>query len=144
MSLPDAYHPAHHSGYTKDDLLVSLQLHVEILCRRVYELESETDTRRPPPPDYPPLVTPQPPSSPPPVSLPPPVHAPVDGHAARFLTLEQQVSFLICQVHELEDEDEVAHLRILAFPTPPSPPAPQTLLFFVWEATHLHVYEDQD
>ncbi|MFS7998729.1 hypothetical protein Hanom_Chr12g01157351 [Helianthus anomalus] len=122
MSLSDPYHPSHHSGYTRDDLLLSLQLQVEILCRRVYELESEADARRPSPPDYPPLVTPPPPSSPPPVPPPPPVHASVDGHVARFFTLEQQVSFLIHRVHELEDE--VAPLRSMAFPTPPSPPAP--------------------
>ncbi|MFS7998730.1 hypothetical protein Hanom_Chr12g01157361 [Helianthus anomalus] len=107
MSLSDPYHPSHHS---------------EILCRRVYELESEADARWPSPPDYPPLVTPPPPSSPPPVPPPPPVHASVDGHIARFITLEQQVSFLIHRVHELEDE--VAYLRRMAFPTPPSPPAP--------------------
>ncbi|KAJ0600112.1 hypothetical protein HanRHA438_Chr03g0114361 [Helianthus annuus] len=123
MLLSDPYHPFYHSGYTRDDLLLSLQLQVEILCRRVYELESEANAKRPPPPDYPPPVTPPPPSSPPQVSPPPPpIHAPVDGHAARFLTLEQQVSFLIRQVHEIEDG--VAHLRSLAFPTPPSSPAP--------------------
>ncbi|MFS7936607.1 hypothetical protein Hanom_Chr05g00417571 [Helianthus anomalus] len=114
MSLSDVYHPSHHSGYTRDDLLLSLQLHVEILCHKVYELENEADARRPSPPDFPPPVTP-PPSSPPLVSPPPP------GQAARFLTLEQQVSFLIRRVHELEDV--VGHLRSLAFPTPPlSPP----------------------
>ncbi|MFS7919624.1 hypothetical protein Hanom_Chr03g00214891 [Helianthus anomalus] len=121
MPLSDPYHPSHHSGYTRDDLLLSLQLQVEILRRRVFELESEANAKRPPPSDYPPPVTPPPPSSPPPVSPPPPIHAPVDGHATRFLTLEQ-VSFLIRRVHELEDE--VAHLRSLAFPTPPSPLAP--------------------
>ncbi|MFS7987851.1 hypothetical protein Hanom_Chr11g01027701 [Helianthus anomalus] len=78
MSLSDPYHTSHHSGYTRDDLLLSLQLQVEILCRSVYELENEASARRPPPSDYPPPVTPPPPSSPPPAS-PPPVHAPVDG-----------------------------------------------------------------
>ncbi|KAJ0614919.1 hypothetical protein HanIR_Chr02g0067961 [Helianthus annuus] len=94
MLLSDPYHPSYHSGYTRDDLLLSLQLQVEILCHMVCELESEADARRPPPPAYPPPVIPPPPppSSPPPVS-PPPVHVPVDGHAVRFLTLEQQVNF---------------------------------------------------
>ncbi|KAJ0588585.1 hypothetical protein HanIR_Chr04g0176301 [Helianthus annuus] len=36
MSLSDPYHPSHHTGYTRDDLLLSLQLQFEILCRRVY------------------------------------------------------------------------------------------------------------
>ncbi|MFS8006734.1 hypothetical protein Hanom_Chr14g01252671 [Helianthus anomalus] len=64
MPLSDPYHPSHHTGYTRDDLLLSLQLQVEILYRRVYELENEADARRPPPSDYPPVVTPPPPSSP--------------------------------------------------------------------------------
>ncbi|MFS7986931.1 hypothetical protein Hanom_Chr11g01016041 [Helianthus anomalus] len=89
MPLSDPYHPSHHTGYTRDDLLLSLQLQFEILCCRVYELENEADARRPPPPDYPPPVTPPPPSSPPPASPPPPVRAPIEGHAARFLTVEQ-------------------------------------------------------
>ncbi|MFS7986751.1 hypothetical protein Hanom_Chr11g01013971 [Helianthus anomalus] len=89
MPLSDPYHPSHHTGYTRDDLLLSLQLQVEILCRRVYELENGADARRPPPPDYPPSVTLPPPSSPEPASPPPPVRALVEGHAARFLTIEQ-------------------------------------------------------
>ncbi|KAJ0502430.1 hypothetical protein HanHA300_Chr11g0412781 [Helianthus annuus] len=92
MPLSDPYHPSHHTGYTRDDLLLSLQLQFEILCRRVYELEA--NARRPPPSVYPPPVIPPPPSSPPPVS-PSPAHVPVEGHAARFLTVEQQVSFFI-------------------------------------------------
>ncbi|MFS7954608.1 hypothetical protein Hanom_Chr07g00632531 [Helianthus anomalus] len=93
MPSSDPNHPSHHSGYTRDDLLLSLQLQVEILCQRIYNLEKESDARQPPPPDYPPLVTP-PPSSPPLASPPPPasppplVHVPADGLAARVLTLE--------------------------------------------------------
>ncbi|MFS8007037.1 hypothetical protein Hanom_Chr14g01256251 [Helianthus anomalus] len=128
MPLSDPYHPSHHSGYTRDDLLLSFQLQVEILRRRVYELENEVDASRPSPPEFPPPVTPPPPSSPPPASpLPPaspplPVPALAHGYTARVLTLEQQMSFRVRQVHELEDE--VAHLRSLVFPTPPpSPPA---------------------
>ncbi|MFS7996871.1 hypothetical protein Hanom_Chr12g01134981 [Helianthus anomalus] len=93
MPLSDPYHPSHHFGYTRDDLLKSLQLQLEILCHRVYELENEADPRRPSPPDYPPPVTPPPPFSPPPASPTPLVHAPVDGHAARFLTLSSMLVF---------------------------------------------------
>ncbi|KAF5762392.1 hypothetical protein HanRHA438_Chr16g0786961 [Helianthus annuus] len=35
MPLSDPYHPSHHIGYTRDDLLLSLRLQVEILYRRV-------------------------------------------------------------------------------------------------------------
>ncbi|MFS7904941.1 hypothetical protein Hanom_Chr01g00041951 [Helianthus anomalus] len=45
ISLFDPYHPSHHTGYTRDDLLLSLQLQFKILCRRVYELENEADAR---------------------------------------------------------------------------------------------------
>ncbi|MFS7939159.1 hypothetical protein Hanom_Chr05g00448461 [Helianthus anomalus] len=65
---------------------------------------------------------PPPPSSPPPLASPPPPHMMADGLAARVLILEQQVSFLLRRVYELEDE--AAHLRSLAFPTPP--PSPST------------------
>ncbi|MFS8019223.1 hypothetical protein Hanom_Chr15g01401301 [Helianthus anomalus] len=133
MPLSDPYHPSHHFGYTRDDLLSSLQLQVEILSHGVSELENEADARRPSPPDYPPPVTPPPTSSPPPTSplpiaFPPlPIPAPVDGYATRVLTLEQHVSFLICRVHELEDE--AAHLRSLVFPSPH--PFHQPIRFFI-------------
>ncbi|KAJ0442077.1 hypothetical protein HanOQP8_Chr16g0610631 [Helianthus annuus] len=120
MPLSDPYHPSHHTGYTHDDLLLSLQLQSQILSRRVLELECEADARQPPPPSYPPPVTPPPPSFPPPVF---PSSAPVsiEGFNARFLTVEQQISFLVRRVHELEDE--LTHLHSLIFPTPPPPPA---------------------
>ncbi|XP_022024603.1 circumsporozoite protein-like [Helianthus annuus] len=100
MPSSDPYHPSHHSGITRDDLLLSIQLQVEILCRRIYDLEKESDARQPPPPDYPPPVTPPPPSSPPlaspppPASPPQPAHIPAEGLAARVLKLEQQVQIL--------------------------------------------------
>ncbi|MFS8002468.1 hypothetical protein Hanom_Chr13g01202411 [Helianthus anomalus] len=37
MLLSDPYHLSHHAGYTRDDLLLSLQLQFEILSRRVLE-----------------------------------------------------------------------------------------------------------
>ncbi|XP_021991614.1 WAS/WASL-interacting protein family member 3-like [Helianthus annuus] len=118
MPLSDPYHPSHHAGYTRDDLFLSLQLQFEILSRRVLELECEVDARQPPPPLYPPPVTPPPPSFPPPVF---PSSAPVsiEGFNARFLTAEQQISFLVRRVHELKDE--LAYLRSLIFPAPPPP-----------------------
>ncbi|XP_022019681.1 actin cytoskeleton-regulatory complex protein PAN1-like [Helianthus annuus] len=46
MPVSDPYHPSHFIRYTRDELLLSLQLQQEILCRRVMELER---TPRPPP-----------------------------------------------------------------------------------------------
>ncbi|XP_022030941.1 fibrous sheath CABYR-binding protein-like [Helianthus annuus] len=45
MPISDPYHPFH-IGYSRDELLLSLQLQQEILCRRVMELER---IPRPPP-----------------------------------------------------------------------------------------------
>ncbi|KAM0057856.1 hypothetical protein Hdeb2414_s0005g00163361 [Helianthus debilis subsp. tardiflorus] len=39
MPISDPYHPSHFVGYTRDELLLSLQLEFEILSRRVLELE---------------------------------------------------------------------------------------------------------
>ncbi|MFS7963056.1 hypothetical protein Hanom_Chr08g00733661 [Helianthus anomalus] len=42
MPISDPYHPYHPSHfvkYTRDELLLSLQLHFEVLNRRVLELE---------------------------------------------------------------------------------------------------------
>ncbi|MFS7953567.1 hypothetical protein Hanom_Chr07g00620221 [Helianthus anomalus] len=52
MPVSDPYHPSHHVGYTRDDLLLSLQLQFEILSCRVLELELT--------PSYPLLVPPFP------------------------------------------------------------------------------------
>ncbi|KAJ0693388.1 hypothetical protein HanPI659440_Chr15g0596571 [Helianthus annuus] len=46
MPISDPYHPSHHVGYTRDDLLLSLQLQFEILSRRVLELEFDEGARR--------------------------------------------------------------------------------------------------
>ncbi|MFS8007084.1 hypothetical protein Hanom_Chr14g01256801 [Helianthus anomalus] len=120
MPISDPYHPSHRDRYTRDDLLLSLQLQFEILSRRVLELECEADSRQPPPPSLPPPVAPPPLSYPHPI-FPSSVSIPIEGFNARFLTAEQQISFLVCCVHELEDE--LAHLRSLIFFPPPPPPA---------------------
>ncbi|MFS7893602.1 hypothetical protein Hanom_Chr00s001006g01671281 [Helianthus anomalus] len=39
MPILDPYYPSHYGGYTRDELLLSLQLQFEILSRRVMELE---------------------------------------------------------------------------------------------------------
>ncbi|MFS7984063.1 hypothetical protein Hanom_Chr11g00982151 [Helianthus anomalus] len=103
MPISDPYHPSHHVG------------------RRVLELDCEAAARQPPPPSYPPPVTPPPPSFPPHV-FPSSASVPIERFDARFLTAEQQISFLVRRVHELEDE--LAHLRsLIFFPPPPPPPA---------------------
>ncbi|MFS7996447.1 hypothetical protein Hanom_Chr12g01130111 [Helianthus anomalus] len=53
MPISDPYHPSHHICYTRDDLLISLQLQFEILRRRVRELEFGEGARRSPFPSYP-------------------------------------------------------------------------------------------
>ncbi|MFS7997165.1 hypothetical protein Hanom_Chr12g01138501 [Helianthus anomalus] len=86
MPISDPYHPSHHVGYTRDDLLLSLQLQFEILSCRVLELEFGEGARRSPFPSYPSSVPP--PSS----SIPfvPPSTAPtsIEGFDACFLTAE--------------------------------------------------------
>ncbi|MFS8033730.1 hypothetical protein Hanom_Chr17g01573031 [Helianthus anomalus] len=39
MPISDPYHPLHYGGYTRVELLLSLQLQFEVLSRRVLELE---------------------------------------------------------------------------------------------------------
>ncbi|KAJ0902820.1 hypothetical protein HanPSC8_Chr08g0341641 [Helianthus annuus] len=107
MPISDPYHPSHHVGYTRDDLLLSLQLQFEILRRRVLELELT--------PSYPPPVPPFP-------FVPPSVASTsTAGFDARFLTVEQQISYLVRHIHELEEE--LAHIRSLIFFPPPPPPS---------------------
>ncbi|MFS7976368.1 hypothetical protein Hanom_Chr10g00891651 [Helianthus anomalus] len=101
----DPYHPSHFPAVTTDDLLLSLQLQVDILFRKVHELQQRDDVRPPPPPVHPP--------PPPPRVFPPDLRA-------RVLTLEQQIDFLICRVHELEEE--LTHLHGLVLLTPPPIP----------------------
>ncbi|KAJ0627298.1 hypothetical protein HanPSC8_Chr01g0025921 [Helianthus annuus] len=40
MPISDPYHPSHFGGYTRDELLLSLQLQFETMSRRILELES--------------------------------------------------------------------------------------------------------
>ncbi|XP_022032003.1 proline-rich protein 36-like [Helianthus annuus] len=106
MPLSDPYHPFH-VGYTADDILISLQLQQDALSRRVQELERIPH----PPPWYC-----QSPFATPPAPLP--LHPDSD---VRFLTLEQQIAYLLRVVHALE-EDWVHLRRLLFFPPPPPPP----------------------
>ncbi|KAF5816101.1 hypothetical protein HanXRQr2_Chr03g0130621 [Helianthus annuus] len=75
MPVSDPYHPSHYIGYTRDDLLLSLQLQREILCRRVMDLER---IPRPPPCSYPS-----------PFATPPAPLLPYPDFDGRFLTMEQ-------------------------------------------------------
>ncbi|XP_021996088.1 BCL-6 corepressor-like protein 1 [Helianthus annuus] len=112
----DPYHPSHFVGYTQDELLLSLQLQFEVLSLRVLELEL---TPRPPPcPCQSTFVPPH--SSPSPFAHPPAPLTPFPGFDARFLTVEQQISYLLRRVYELEEE--LAHVRSLLFSPPPPPP----------------------
>ncbi|KAJ0822406.1 hypothetical protein HanPSC8_Chr16g0731611 [Helianthus annuus] len=106
MPVSDPYHPSHYSGYTRDDLLLSLQLQLELLCRRVMELE-----RIPCPPPCPCQS---------PFATPPAPLLPYPDFDVRFLTMEQQISYLLRTVYALEEE--LAHLRSLLFVPPPPPP----------------------
>ncbi|MFS8019717.1 hypothetical protein Hanom_Chr15g01406981 [Helianthus anomalus] len=45
MPISDPYHSSHYGGYTRDELLLSLQLQFEVLSREVLEPEL---TSRPP------------------------------------------------------------------------------------------------
>ncbi|XP_021979782.1 proline-rich 33 kDa extensin-related protein-like [Helianthus annuus] len=110
MPLSDPYHPFH-VGYTKDDILISLQLQQDALSRRIQELER---TPHPPPCHC------QTPFAAPHAPLPLPPDSDV-----RFLTSEQQIAYLLRVIHALE-EDWV-HMRRLLFshlPPPPPPPPP--------------------
>ncbi|XP_022035941.1 proline-, glutamic acid- and leucine-rich protein 1-like [Helianthus annuus] len=125
MPISDPYHPSHFVGYTRDELLLSLQLQFEIMSRRILELEM---TLRPLPcPCQPAFVPPR--SSPSPFLHPPAPLTPFPEFDARFLIVEQQISYLLRHVYELEEE--LAHVRsLLFFPPPPPPPPPSALLVF--------------
>ncbi|KAJ0556069.1 hypothetical protein HanIR_Chr07g0309451 [Helianthus annuus] len=119
MPISDPYHPSYFVGYTRDELLLSLQLQYEIMSRRILELEM---TPRPLPCPYQPAFVP-PHSSPSPFSHPPAPLTPFPEFDARFLTVEQQISYLLCHVYELEEE--LAHVcSLLFFPPPPPLPPP--------------------
>uniref|UniRef100_A0A251U2A0 Uncharacterized protein n=1 Tax=Helianthus annuus TaxID=4232 RepID=A0A251U2A0_HELAN len=109
MPILDPYHPSQFVGYTGDELLLSLQLQFEIMSRRILELEM---TPRPLPcPCQPAFVPPH--SSPSPFSHPPAPLTPFPEFDARFLTVEQQISYLLRHVYELEEE--LAHVRNFLF-----------------------------
>ncbi|XP_021991434.1 proline-rich receptor-like protein kinase PERK2 [Helianthus annuus] len=118
IPISDPYHPSHFVGYTRDELLLSLQLQFEVLGRRVLELEL---TPRPPPCPCQSTFVPPHLSSSPFAHPPAPSHFP--GVDARSLTIEQQISFLLRRVYEREEE--LAHVRSLLFSPPPPPPSAQ-------------------
>ncbi|XP_021991236.1 vegetative cell wall protein gp1-like [Helianthus annuus] len=100
MPISDPYNPSHFTGYIRDELLLSLQLQYEIMSRRVLELEM---TPRPlPRPCQPTFVPPR--SSPSPFSHPPAPLTPFREFDTRFLTVEQQISYLLRHVYDLEEE----------------------------------------
>ncbi|XP_022040575.1 proline-rich extensin-like protein EPR1 [Helianthus annuus] len=105
MPLSDPYHPFH-VGYTRDDILISMELQQDALSRRIQELER---VPRPTPCHF------QSPFSTPPAPIPLPPDSDV-----RFLTPEQQIAYLLRVIHALE-EDWV-HMRRLLFSYPPPPP----------------------
>ncbi|KAF5760133.1 hypothetical protein HanXRQr2_Chr16g0749731 [Helianthus annuus] len=112
------FHPAESDVY-RDELLYSLQLRFEVMRRRVLELES---IPRPLPcPCQSTFVPPH--SSPPPFARPPAPLTPFPEFDARFLTIEQQVRYLLRHVHKLEEE--LAHVLSLIFLPPPPPPSVQ-------------------
>ncbi|MFS8001989.1 hypothetical protein Hanom_Chr13g01196851 [Helianthus anomalus] len=106
MHIFDPYHPFH-IGYSRDDLLLSLQLQQDMLCRKITELE-----RIPRPPS----CTCQSPFTTPPAPL---QFYPKFG--AHFLTMEKQIAYLLRVVHALEED--LTHLRRLLFIPPPPPPS---------------------
>ncbi|KAJ0600498.1 hypothetical protein HanIR_Chr03g0117281 [Helianthus annuus] len=104
MPISDPYHPFH-IGYSRDELVLSLQLQQEMLCRRVMELER---IPRPSPCHcQSPFTTPL---------------LPYPDFDVRFLTMEQQIAYLLHIVHV--PEEDLAHLRRLIFIPPPPPPPP--------------------
>ncbi|KAJ0468039.1 hypothetical protein HanIR_Chr14g0692021 [Helianthus annuus] len=117
MSTSDPYHPLRCVGYTQDEILYSLQFRLEVVSRRVLELETIPC----------PLLCPYQSTSVPLHSSPPLFarpHAPLTPFPefdARFLTVEQQVHHLLRHVHKLEEG--LAHVLSLIFLPPPPPPS---------------------
>ncbi|XP_035834183.1 uncharacterized protein LOC118482688 [Helianthus annuus] len=83
-------------------------LQQEMLCRRVMDLER--------------IPRPPPCTCPSPFAIPPAPLLPYPDFDVRFLTMEQQISYLLRIVHALEEE--LAHVRNLLFVPPPPPPPP--------------------
>ncbi|MFS7997805.1 hypothetical protein Hanom_Chr12g01146231 [Helianthus anomalus] len=105
MSISDLYHPSHFVGYIRDEVL---------------ELELGEGARRSPCPCHYASIPPHSSSA----SFVPPPAAPalILGFDARFLTVEQQISFFLRRVYELEEE--LAQVcSLLFFPPPPLPSA---------------------
>ncbi|KAM0011847.1 hypothetical protein Hdeb2414_s0059g00760731 [Helianthus debilis subsp. tardiflorus] len=119
MPTSDPYHPSHFVGYTQDELVHSLQFRLEVMNRRVAELESI-----PRPLSCPCQYASVPSSSSlPPFARPPAPLTRFPTFDARFLTVEQQVRYLLRHVHKLEKE--LAHVLSLIFLPPPPPPSVQ-------------------
>ncbi|MFS8024336.1 hypothetical protein Hanom_Chr16g01462041 [Helianthus anomalus] len=120
ISISDPYHPSHYGGYTRDELLLSLQFQFEILSRRVLELEFGEGARRSPCPVIPllSLLIHRQLHSYLQLLLPHlfPVLMPV------FSLSSSRLAFLIRRIYELEEE--LAHVRSLLFFPPPLPSAP--------------------
>ncbi|XP_035844006.1 proline-rich receptor-like protein kinase PERK10 [Helianthus annuus] len=107
MPISDPHHPFH-IGYSRDDLLLSLQLQQDMLSRRVTELER--------------IPRPPPGAGPSQFAAPSAPLFPYPDFDIRFLTMEQQISCLLHLVHALEEE--LACMRHLLFIPPPPPPPP--------------------
>ncbi|MFS7946735.1 hypothetical protein Hanom_Chr06g00539781 [Helianthus anomalus] len=84
MSTSDPYHPLHFAGYTQDELLYSIQFRLEVMNRRVLELESIPRTL--PCPCQHAFVPSS--TSLPPFARPPAPLTPFPEYDARFLTVE--------------------------------------------------------
>uniref|UniRef100_A0A251U738 Uncharacterized protein n=1 Tax=Helianthus annuus TaxID=4232 RepID=A0A251U738_HELAN len=106
MPLSDPYHP-YHVGYSTEDILTSLIIQQEALTRRIQELERAQRL---------PCQC----QTPPAVSHPPRPLSP--DSAARFLTPEQQIAYLM-RSHRAMVEDWL-HMRRLLFSRFPPPPPP--------------------
>ncbi|MFS7953196.1 hypothetical protein Hanom_Chr07g00615731 [Helianthus anomalus] len=91
MPISDPYYPSHFIGYTRDELLLSLQLQFEILSHRVLELELGEGARRSPCPYHSASVPPHSSSSH--FAHPPSAPAPIPDFDARLLPAKQQISF---------------------------------------------------
>ncbi|MFS7929446.1 hypothetical protein Hanom_Chr04g00332641 [Helianthus anomalus] len=98
---------------------LNVELQFEMLSRRVLELEFGEGARRSPFPLHPTSIPP--PSLLSSFVLPPAAPTSIPGFGAHFLTAEQQISYLLRRVHELEEE--LAHVRRLIFFPPPPPPS---------------------
>ncbi|XP_021975037.1 calphotin-like [Helianthus annuus] len=107
MPISDPYHPFH-IGYSRDGLLLSLQLQQDMLSRRVTELER--------------IPRPPPGAGPSQFAAPLAPLFPYPDFDIRFLTMEQQICCLLQLVHTL-DEELARMCHFLFIPPPPPPPS---------------------